>query len=81
MLGEDNGELDCVPVTANVMEKGGGDKTEIGCVFFSRKFQSKTDCSTAKEERVLNFIVDSRKDNGRVNAQRRAGEQGELRLR
>lgn len=44
--------------------------------FFSGKFQSKTDCSTVKEERVLNFIVGSRKDDRRVNAQRRAGGRG-----
>lgn len=46
--------------------------------FFSGKFQSKTDCSTVKSERVLTFIVGGKKDDRRVNAQRRARGRSEV---
>lgn len=41
MLGEDNGKLDRVPVIANFMEKGGGEKTEIGWGFPAENFRVK----------------------------------------
>lgn len=41
VVGENNGELDNVPVIANFMEKGGEDKTKIGCDFSAENFRVK----------------------------------------
>lgn len=77
VLREDIRKLDEVPVITNLMEKGGGDKIEIGWECFNGKFQNKIDCSTVQDERVMRFIVGHRKDDRqKVETQRRARERG-----
>lgn len=41
MFKEDNGKVDSVLIITNFVEKGGGDKTEIGCGFSVENFRVK----------------------------------------